>query len=83
MENKNKIETLYEDGFISYEEFCGPGMIISCTQQGWMAKHVNMPEIVDLFGTDTLPTAFTAAAPAKLVLAELEKRNPGVLVVAA
>lgn len=80
---KNRLETMYEDGLISYEEFSGPAMILSCTRQGWMAKHINMPDVIELFGTDTLPTAFTAAAPVELVLAELEKRNPGVLVVRA
>lgn len=80
---KNRIAAMYEDGLISYEEFGGPGMIISCTAQCWCVTHINMPDIVDLFGTDTLPTAFTAAAPAELVLAELRKRNPGVLVVRA
>ena len=81
---KNRIEAMYADGLISYEEFSGPGMIISCTAQGWWcATHINMPDVVDLFGTDTLPTAFTAAAPAERVLAELRKRNPGILVVAA
>ena len=80
---KNRIEAMYEDGLISYEELCGPGMIVSCTAQGWVVTHINMPDIVDLFGTDTLPTAFTPSAPAELVLAELRKRNPGVLVVQA
>ena len=80
---KNRLETMYEDGLISYEEFCGPAIIISCTSSCWVATHVNMPDVINLFGTDTLPTAFTAAAPAEPVLAELGERNPGVLVVRA
>jgi hypothetical protein len=35
-------------------------------------------EIQRLFGTDTLPTGFTAAAPSWQVEEEVRRRNPGV-----
>lgn len=38
-------------------------------------------EIVDLFGTDTLPTPFTDARPGEDVLARLQALNPDILVV--
>jgi hypothetical protein len=41
----------------------------------WVAKY-NNPEIVELFGTDVLPTAFTESASADLVYSELQARNP-------
>lgn len=50
------------------------------TQQGWMAKH-NDPSIVDLFGTDTLPTAFTMHADEGEVLATIRDLNPKCCVV--
>lgn len=43
---------------------------------GWCAQFVNDANIVELFGTDTLPTAFTAAAPFELVRSEIQKLNP-------
>lgn len=41
----------------------------------WMAKF-SEPEIVELFGTDTIETAFTAAASPSKVLAEITALNP-------
>ena len=38
------------------------------------------PEQVELFGTATLPTAFTAQAGSVEVMAEIAKLNPGVIV---
>jgi len=44
---------------------------------GWMAKFENDPEIVALFGTDTIPTAFTSNAYASEVLEAIILQNPG------
>ncbi len=43
---------------------------------GWCAQFVNDTNIVALFGTDTLPTAFTAKAPFETVQREVQKLNP-------
>ncbi len=43
---------------------------------GWFARFVGDQNIIDLFGTDTLPTAFTAAADAEVVLSAIQKLNP-------
>ncbi len=48
---------------------------LSLTPAGWVAKHSD-PEIYRLFKTDTLPTAFTAAAAPMVVLAEIRRLNP-------
>lgn len=45
----------------------------------WMAKF-SEPEIVELFGTDTIETAFMAAAPADRVLPEIQALNPHCIV---
>ena len=46
----------------------------------WMAYHTGpfAAEIVDLFGTPILPTAFMVAMPKQEVIAALVKLNPGV-----
>lgn len=41
----------------------------------WMATF-SEPEIVELFGTDTIETAFMAAASAERVLSEIQALNP-------
>jgi hypothetical protein len=41
----------------------------------WHSKHSD-PEIVALFGTDTLPTPWSAAEPASHVLDAIERLNP-------
>jgi len=46
-------------------------------QNTWMARFVDDAEIKSLFGTDTIPTAFTAAAAKETVIAQLIKLNPG------
>jgi hypothetical protein len=46
------------------------------TPDGWMARHSD-PTVKELFGTDTLPTAFTAAASAETVIAEISRLNQG------
>lgn len=50
--------------------------------QGWNATYTgpHAKRIADLFDTCTLPTAFTAAAPLATVIAEVQARNPGVVV---
>ena len=57
---------------------------LNLTSDGWTVTHYaqgrddgpRIREIVDLFGTTTLPTPFTAAAPVDRVRAELERLNP-------
>ena len=46
---------------------------------GWMAVFSD-PQVVALFGSDTLPTAYTAKAAAEAVLAGVRRLNPGVAV---
>jgi hypothetical protein len=38
------------------------------------------PDVRSLFGTDTLPTAWTDRAPVETVRAEIQRRNPGCVV---
>lgn len=45
----------------------------------WMARHSD-PQVADLFGTDTIPTAYPADAQAGKVYSEIARRNPGVKV---
>lgn len=47
------------------------------TNTGWMATFHGDAEMLELFGTDTIPTAFTAQAPAGMVLKEIAALNPG------
>lgn len=53
--------------------------------RGWHATFTgpHAKEINDLFGTDTIPTAYTAAADAERVMAGIRSANPGVDVVFA
>jgi hypothetical protein len=48
----------------------------------WVAKYGGSAarEMRNLFGTDRVPTPFTAATPAETVLAEIKRRNPCALV---
>jgi len=43
---------------------------------GWVATFSD-PTVKQLFGTDTLPTAFTAQASVDVVRTEIQRRNPG------
>ena len=43
---------------------------------GWVARFVDDEKIMKLFNTDTLPTAFTAAAKESVVLSAIQKLNP-------
>jgi len=45
---------------------------------GWVARSTMF---CALFGTDTIPTAFTAQATAERVVREIQHRNPGYQVV--
>ncbi len=55
------------------------------TEQGWMAcwQGPHAYEVAQLFGTNTLPTGFTAGAEASIVLAEIARLNPDVVVLLA
>lgn len=59
-------------------------IILIYTPRGWLAQHSGPHafEVVDLFGTDTIPTAFTAQAPSEVVAAEIRKLNPDCKVIA-
>jgi len=48
----------------------------------WMARYTGemKRDIEMLFQTDTLPTAFDQAVSKEIVVAELQKRNPGITV---
>jgi hypothetical protein len=54
-----------------------------CGPTGWSAWHKGDAEVVQLFGTDILPTAYTDSAPAEMVCREIQKLNPDKLVVLA
>lgn len=45
----------------------------------WMANHTgpHTSELIDLFGSNRLPTAFESSTPKEKVVAALRKRNPG------
>jgi hypothetical protein len=57
-----------------------PRIRLYVTVQGWMAQFLDDAEVMRLFGTDTLPTPFTAQADAGMVLTATMKRNPGACV---
>jgi len=46
------------------------------TDQGWFIRDTDQ-EVRRLFGTDVLPTGFTAQCPESTVVAELTRLNPG------
>lgn len=47
------------------------------THSGWQAQFLDDPEVAALFGTDTLPTAYTEHADASTVLNAIARLNPG------
>lgn len=57
-------------------------ILLARTSNGWTACYSgpHASEIQDLFGTKTIPTAFTAEADAQTVLAKIRALNPGVQV---
>ncbi len=52
-----------------------PIIILRRTPSCWTATFVNDAEVLRLFGTDTLPTAFTAKAPQGMVLEAVRAKN--------
>ncbi|MGL5936000.1 MAG: hypothetical protein ACRCZI_10335 [Cetobacterium sp.] len=48
---------------------------------GWMAKFEGDPEILEMFGTDTIPTAFTRFSDEDEVFETVRRLNPRFLVV--
>ena len=57
-------------------------ILLSLTPTGWVCTKYgpHAAETIELFGTATLPTAFTAQAPAERVLAAITRLNPGCVV---
>lgn len=55
---------------------------LTLTNQGWNATYSGPKglKIADLFGTSTIPTAFTAQASAETVRREIERLNAGYIV---
>jgi hypothetical protein len=49
-------------------------------EHGWMAQFVGDQKIMEAFGADTIPTAFTAQANPLTVLREIQRLNPSHLV---
>jgi len=54
-------------------------MTLVQSQTGWLVR-TDDPHTLELFGTDTLPTPYTAAAPASMVLQAIKALNPGRIV---
>jgi len=48
----------------------------------WLAQFVDDLDVLEIFGTDTIPTAFTAVAEFETVRKAIQHRNPNRLVVA-
>ena len=57
-------------------------ILIHLGEQGWLATFAGpqAPEIIDLFGTDTLPTPYTASTALATVIAEIQAKNPDAVV---
>lgn len=57
-------------------------ILIHMGRDGWLATYAgpHAEPVADLFGTCTIPTAFTASAPLAVVIAALSNSNPGVSV---
>jgi hypothetical protein len=57
-------------------------IVLSIGPTGWNAEYFgpHRAEIEDLFGSNTIPTAFMAQASWRPVQAEIERLNPGVAV---
>ena len=53
------------------------------SKQGWIARFENDPDIMALFGTDTIPTPYTEKASPMMVKTEIMARNPGYNVIFA
>lgn len=50
------------------------------SSKGWMARFISDPEVIEAFGTDTIPTAFTENDSPLMVKERIEKLNPGYFV---
>lgn len=50
------------------------------SRNAWLARFEGDAEVLDLFGTDTLPTAYTLRCGGAEVRAALQKFNPSALV---
>jgi len=61
------------------------GITLSRSGTGWMATHTgpHAADIIRLFCTVTIPTAFTPQADPQMVLREIQANNPDALVVLA
>jgi hypothetical protein len=55
-------------------------ILIHLGESGWLATYqgAHTRNVIELFGTATIPTAYTSRAPIGLVIAELRNKNPGV-----
>ena len=55
-------------------------ILVSLTRDGWVCRFVgpHAASIVELFGTDTIPSAYTARCSGSDVLAGIRALNPGV-----
>ena len=47
------------------------------SKQGWLARFENDKKVIDLFGTDTIPRAFTEQASPMVVLQAIQAKNQG------
>lgn len=46
------------------------------SKQGWLARFIDDANVIKLFGTDTIVTAYTEAASPMMVLKAIQKNNP-------
>lgn len=53
-----------------------PTIILRRTSEAWLATFTNDPDVLEAFGTDTIPTAFTGKAPEDMVREAIQARNP-------
>ena len=53
---------------------------LTLTDAGWMARSDD-PEVQRLFGTNTVPTAYTERTSAERVLSAIQMLNPDAIVV--
>lgn len=60
-------------------------IVLTLGKNGWNAEWFGYEreEVIDLFSTAVLPTPFTAQADHMMVKSEIEKLNPGYIVVIA
>ena len=47
----------------------------------YMAQFIGGQEIVDMFGTDTIPTGFTGQSKPEVMIATMQRLNPGSIVI--